>query len=126
MKVLEVTPMLATENLAQTIEFYTEKLGFECRGLYPDAQNPCWASLWKDDAEIAFSLTNGDSKIPKPTLTGSIYFYVDAGIEELWEALKEKVTIEYQIEDMNYGMREFGIRDSNGYLLNFGQNIEKN
>ena len=124
MKIAGLLPMLETENLKETIEFYAQHLNFECRELYPNDENPCWASLWNGTSEIAFSSRNAHSEIEKPTLTGSIYLYVE-DVENAWRELKDKVEIIYPLEDMNYGMREFGIRDCNGYILNIGQNISE-
>ena len=42
-------------------------------------------------------------------------------VDALWERLKDVVRVCYPIEDFEYGMREFGIYDNNGYLLQFGQ-----
>jgi uncharacterized glyoxalase superfamily protein PhnB len=118
MKITDLVPMLETNNLEQTVEFYAQNLGFVCKGFYPDEANACWASLWNGDSEIAFSLKDAQ----KPMLTGSIYLHVK-NADELWELLKNKVEIVYPIENMSYGMREFGIRDCNGYVLNIGQDI---
>lgn len=123
MKVRHLFPMFETENLRQTIEFYTQILGFECRGMYPNEAEVCWASLWNGEFEIAFGLPNAHTNFEKPLLTGSIYLHVE-NIEEVWQKLKDKVEIVYPLEDMPYGMREFGIRDCNGYVLNLGENIE--
>ena len=38
-----------------------------------------------------------------------------------WELLKDKAEVVYPIEDFEYGMREFAIKDCNGYMLQFGQ-----
>ena len=114
--------MLETENLEQTIEFYTQNLGFECRSVYPKG-SPCWISLWNGDAEIAFGTPNAHKNFEKPILTGSIYLTIE-NVDELWQKLKDKVEIAYAIENFDYGMREFGIKDCNGYILNLGQNIE--
>ena len=122
MKVTHLIPMLASENLKQTIEFYTKLLGFECRGFYPDEENMCWASLWNGEVEIAFNLPNDHTKFEKSVLTGSIYLQVE-NVEKLWEELQDKVEIVYPLEAFNYGMREFGILDCNGYLLNIGEDI---
>jgi hypothetical protein len=35
------------------------------------------------------------------------------------------VAIFYPVEDFSYGLREFAIRDNNGYILQFGQEISK-
>ena len=122
MKVTHLFPILATEDLPKTIEFYTQNLGFEIQGTYPP-ENPCWASLCSGNAEIAFNTPNSNLPFEKSALTGSIYLTVE-NIDELWEKLKHKVEIVYPIENFEYGMREFGMRDCNGYVLNLGQNIE--
>ena len=122
MKVNGLFPILETEDLKQTIEFYTQNLDFKCQGIYPDEENICWASLSSGECEIAFGLPNAHTNFEKAILTGSIYMHVE-NVEELWQRLKDKVEIVYPLEDMNYGMREFGIKDCNGYVLNLGQDI---
>jgi uncharacterized glyoxalase superfamily protein PhnB len=124
MKVKSLIPMLETKNLMQTIEFYKQNLGFRCEAVYPSEENICWASLWNGEYEIAFCLPNAHTNFEKPVLTGSIYMHVE-NIEELWQKLKDKVEIVCPPENMNYGMREFGIRDCNGYVLNLGQDISE-
>jgi uncharacterized glyoxalase superfamily protein PhnB len=42
----------------------------------------------------------------------------------MWNKLKDKATVCYGIEDTVYGMREFAVCDNNGYLLQFGQEIQ--
>lgn len=122
MKINRITPMLETEKLTETIEFYTQFLGFECRAMYPQ-ENPCWASLWNGETEIAFNLPNERKDFEKPILTGTIYLEVE-NVDEIWEKLKDKVEIVYPIDNFDYGMRDFGIKDCNGYILNIGQTIE--
>ncbi|MBI4853594.1 MAG: VOC family protein [Acidobacteria bacterium] len=123
MTLKHLTPMLETNDLIKTIKFYTEKLGFSCNGLYPNQEDPCWAMLNKDKVEIMFSLRNYHSTIEKPIMTGSLYLYPD-NVDEVWEELKDKVIVDYPIENFGYGMREFAIRDCNGYLIQFGQEID--
>jgi uncharacterized glyoxalase superfamily protein PhnB len=45
-------------------------------------------------------------------------------VDEIYENLREKVEITYSVKNFDYGMREFGIRDCNGYILHLGENIE--
>ena len=116
--------MLEAADLRQTITFYTELLGFKCEDLFPDTENPYWASLYRDDVEIMFTSRNAHTTIEKPIMTGSLYFNPD-NVDEIWELLKDKATVEYPIENFDYGMREFAIRECNGYLLQFGQEIDE-
>jgi len=124
MKLLKMTLMLEAENLKQTIDFYSRLLGFACQNCFPDVENPVWASLKKDGVELMFSARNAHSSIEKATMTGSLYLNPE-NVDEAWNYLKDKVTIEYPIENFDYGMREFAIRDCNGYLLQFGQEISE-
>lgn len=59
----------------------------------------------------------------KPAFTGSFYFNTDE-IDALWAELKDKANVAYGIENFEYGMREFAVYDNNGYLLQFGQELE--
>lgn len=116
--------MLESRDLPETIKFYTGLLGFEAKGLYPDDKNPCWASLSNGVVEIMFTSRNGHTTIEDTNMTGSLYFNTD-NVDEVWESLKDKTTIEYPIENFDYGMREFAIRDCNGYILQFGQGVSE-
>lgn len=122
MKLKNVTPMLEATNLRQTVEFYSELLGFEIIGSFPDAENPGWVCMKKDDVVLMFTARNAHSKVETTTMTGSLYFY-PTNVDEVWEQLKDKATVVYPIENFDYEMREFAIRDCNGYLLQFGQEI---
>jgi hypothetical protein len=57
-----------------------------------------------------------------PCFTGSVYFTCD-DVDELWDAVQDRARVCYPIESFAYGMREFGIYDPNGYLLQFGGSI---
>jgi uncharacterized glyoxalase superfamily protein PhnB len=58
----------------------------------------------------------------KPGFTGTFYFQTE-DVNSIWEKLRDKVAVVYPIEDFEYGMREFAVRDNNGYILQFGQEI---
>lgn len=122
MRLTGLIPMLEVDDLRLTIDFYSTQLGFECAASYPDDGDPGWALLKRDDVKIMFTVRNAHSTVEKPVMTGSLYIHPD-NVDEVWEQLKDKVTIEYPIENFDYGMREFAIRDCNGYLLQFGQGI---
>jgi uncharacterized glyoxalase superfamily protein PhnB len=117
MKLENVKPMLAVNSMDDTIRFYCEVLGFECANRMEG-----WAALRKDSVEVMISIPNAHEPFEKPTLTGSLYFTSD-DVDDLWEKIKEKTQVVYPIENFYYGMREFAIRDNNGYILQFGQEI---
>jgi uncharacterized glyoxalase superfamily protein PhnB len=119
MKLTNLRPMLWTEDLAGSVDFYTNVLGFKAEKFNEDWG---WASLSRDGVSLMLSRPNEHTPYDKIGFTGTFYFNTDA-VDALWEELKDKARVCYGIEDFFYGMREFGVYDNNGYLLQFGQEI---
>lgn len=119
MKITGLRPMLWTEDLMGSVNFYTETLGFTANEFNEEWG---WASLSKDDVSIMLAKPNEHTEYEKIGFTGSFYFNTDE-VDALWEELKDKAKICYGIENFFYGMREFAIYDNNGYLLQFGQEV---
>ncbi len=120
-KLKYVRPVMWTENIPESIEFYTQILGFNLDE-YSEEWN--WASLSKDEVGIMFAKPNRHEDFGRIGFSGSFYFNAD-DVDGLWEQLKDKVKVCYEPENFDWGMREFAIYDNNGYLLQFGQNLEK-
>ena len=127
-KLKYLSPILWTKDLEQTISFYETVLGFKKQTQYPN-----FVSLTRGNVELMFVLpigepedlkdpTNKEEFFPKPKLTGSIYITTEK-VDELWESVKDKATIESTICDREYLMRDFSILDNNGYELVFGEDI---
>lgn len=119
-----LSPILWTKDLENTITFYTTILGFSQRSQFPD-----FVSLFRDHVEIMFVKPTPDpedksreSFFPKPILTGSLYMTIQH-VDEFWNDLKDKVEVISPLCDQEYRMRDFSIRDNNGYELVFGQPI---
>jgi uncharacterized glyoxalase superfamily protein PhnB len=117
MTLLGVAPMLTVTAIEPAIEFYREILGFQCISSFEE-----WACMNLDGVEVMFTLPNRHLPFTKPMMTGSLYFKTDDA-DSLWLRLKDRCQVEYPLEDFEYGMREFAIRDNSGYLLQFGQEI---
>lgn len=119
MKLTSLTPMLWTEQLPETIDFYTGVLKFTC-----DDWNHAWgwASLRKDGVELMLARPNEHTPFERPVFTGTFYIRVE-NVDELWEAVKDKARIVYDIATFEWGMREFAVYDNNGYMLQFGEEI---
>ncbi|MFV0387747.1 MAG: VOC family protein [Pyrinomonadaceae bacterium] len=120
MKFLNLTPLIRTKYVSETIKFYTQVLCFQCLAFDEEAQ---WASLKRDTTELMVAAPNTHAEFHEPIFTGSLYFQID-DVEELWNTVKDKAKICYEPDVFDWNMREFGIFDNNGYLLQFGEEIE--
>lgn len=110
-------PVFWTENLDETITFYMNVLGFTLMDRNDDWQ---WASLRKDEIYIMLSQPNEHENNASIRFSGSFYFNVNK-VDDLWEDLKTKAKVCYEIETFEWGMREFAIYDNNRYILQFGE-----
>ena len=120
MKLTTLRPMLWTKEIKETIKWYESILGFQCLS-YDEEWG--WASLKKDYVSIMLALPNETIGFDAPKFTGSFYFYTE-DVDALWAQLKDQCKVCYPIETFDYGMKEFAIYDNNGYLLQFGQELE--
>jgi uncharacterized glyoxalase superfamily protein PhnB len=120
MAVQGVSIALSTEDVARSVKFYVEQFGFTCT-----LQLDGFARVRLGAADIMLALPNAHVPWQGPCFTGSIYLDVD-NVDQLWERLKTRVRIVYPIETMEYGVREFGLLDYNGYQLSFAQHVAAN
>ena len=122
MKCTALRPLLETRDMAGTVQFYTTILGFQLLGSANQDGDMAWCHLQRDDAGISFSLPNTVMNYPAVMLSGSLYINVEE-VDGFWESLKDKCEVVYSLENFDYGMREFAIKDNNGYVINFGEEI---
>ena len=117
MAVQGVSIALSTEDVARSVKFYVEQLGFTC-----PLQLAGFARVRLGAADIILAQPNAHRPWRGPCFTGSIYLEVN-NVDELWDSLKTRARIVYPVETMEYGVREFGIVDDNGYQLSFAQHV---
>ncbi|MCG3138230.1 MAG: hypothetical protein HJJLKODD_02091 [Phycisphaerae bacterium] len=118
-QLVEMSPMLKTNDMAGTIRFYTEVLGFRLHSSWP-AEAPCWCDLARDQISIMFTTQSEKNRPAEPIMTGRLYFRTD-DVMEIYNHLKDQVAIIEGPEVYFYQMKEIAVQDNNGYLLTFGQ-----
>ncbi len=117
MRFQTLAPILWTDNMERSVRFYIETLGFAC-GL----QTPGYSNLTRDAVRIILAAPNAHEKWNGPALTGQLYVGLESAddVDAVWADVKERAEVIYAVSDFDYGMREFAIRDDNGYALSFG------
>ena len=119
MKLLEMRPMIWVDDVEATIKYYKTILCFTESHFESEWQ---WGWVRRDGIEIMFAKPNERAPYNGANFTGSFYFNVD-NADEWYENLKDKANIFYPLEDFEYAMREFAIKDCNGYILQFGHEL---
>jgi catechol 2,3-dioxygenase-like lactoylglutathione lyase family enzyme len=109
-------PGLAVPDVAAAVEFYTKRLGFR-PGFTWGGDPPTFAGV--NLGEFQVFLQKGT---PSPEGC-SVYFVVDDA-DALYEFHRAQgVEVLVTPDDRNYGLRDYTVRDLNGYRLTFGHNV---
>ena len=116
-----VVPVLKVSDMQKSVDFYTGVLGFSVawRAADDGGGENCMLQAGAADLLLSTGTHLGD----KPQFTGTLYFHM-GGVQELFERVKNQVEIVWPLETMEYGQKEFGIRDSDGYTLAFAEALE--
>jgi hypothetical protein len=105
--------------MRETLRFY-ERLGFHVTGSHPSEESPTWAEVRRDGVTLQFHTEPPAGTPAAPVCSGTFYLF-PRSVAELAEELRGKVVFEWGPEVMDYGMRELGVRDPNGYYLAFSE-----
>ena len=137
MKLKKLTPNMMVNDVRESVEFYTDILGFTLDMIVPensktienelkDGKNYVYAMVSRDEVFIMLmkkDVFEADLPMLKGTTIGaSVSFYCDVdNINEVYHSLKNKVDIAIDLHTTWYGMQEFYIKDCNGYILGFAE-----
>lgn len=119
--VKRISPMLATDNMEETILFYQTVLGFKT--FMKSAE---YAIVERDSLTIHLQKAADEETMKCVREHTEIYIEV-SGIQALWEHVKTFKS-RYRIRDLfdrEYGMTEFHIADPHGCLVFVGEPTPK-
>lgn len=116
----QVRSVLAVRDLAKSVAFYREKLGFTL-----DFEVEGWSFLSRD--EFRLMLGHCPDEVPAGE-TGNHSWFAYATVEEiddLYRELGERGVVPTQaLEDKTWGMREFAVTTPDGHRIVFGQQLK--
>jgi catechol 2,3-dioxygenase-like lactoylglutathione lyase family enzyme len=108
---------LAVSDIATAVEFYTKKLGFQ--HAFTWGEPPTFAGV--NLGRVQMFLEKG-TPTPSPE-TGAVYFLV-GDADQLYEFHRANgVEIAQAIDDKPYAIRDYTVRDLNGYYIVFGHHL---
>ena len=113
-----VTAMIHVPNVSATVSWY-RNIGFEVADSYDDGgEGLSFAILTFGDSRVMFN-SGGQ---PSAQRRREVDLYLDVNnVEDVSNRLQGKVDVVKELHETFYGMREFIIRDLNGFWITFGQ-----
>lgn len=139
MKVSKLAPVIAVENVAATVEFYSQYLDFKLGFAVPDDnaiettidpnKSYRYAMLQNNGIEIAFQRLDTFEPIMElvenQTIGASVAFYMDIeNIDTFYQEMKLKNLKITELTTTWYGVKEFYMKDINGYILGFAEQTQ--
>lgn len=124
MRVLRVAPVLLVRDIAASVEFWRERVGFETDALH--GEPPSFAMPTRDGVTIMLAQAPPGSEPPVPNWrvldkANQVYVWVDDA-NALYDELRGRgAPIDFSIYDTPWGTREFGIQDPEEHDIAFGQ-----
>jgi lactoylglutathione lyase len=122
----KLTPNLMVEEVAPTLKFYREVLGFEVVMTLPEQAPFDFAIVKRDGVELMFqsraSLSENVAALTGSPIGASQTFYIEVtGLDALYTQVRDRVEIVVDLHTTFYGTREFYFHDVNGYILSFSE-----
>ena len=117
--------MLAVADLSRTIGFYTNRLGFRLTSRFGDP--PSWCMLRRDDVELMFNApprADVERDVPRKSKDYQVFYIYPDDVAALHAQLKRDGVAVTDLRVTVYGMKEFELRDPDGYRLWFGQETD--
>ena len=122
---VSLTPNLVVDDMAATLQFYTQVLDFQVIASVPESGLAEWAMVQRNDVALMFQ-TRASLAEDMPTLAvrkgiaGTFYCKV-TDVAEVYEKVRAHALVKVEMRKTFYGMLEFTIEDLNGYYFTFAQ-----
>lgn len=119
---MKLEPLLYVSNLQASVKFYCQVLRFDFGEYYPDESSATYASILIDGNKLR--LVQGGERIPSfhkhgPCGSGIQLFVQVPNVDDVYSRVQGRVEVADEIEDKQWGDREFTVRDPDGYLISF-------
>ena len=124
-QISNMVPMLICKDTQESIQFYTEVLGFNIAERMDDVGKSGWASLELGAARLMLASPTylPDAQKTEGRYPQAMYYFYPENVEQLHSEVREKGYEVTELTDRFYGMREFEMVDPSGHMLVFGQDI---
>ena len=120
-EMLRAVPVLQVADVVASAAFYSEKLGFDTCGMW--GEPPCFCIIGRGSVTLFLDQQREEGAAPINQYWAA-YVYVD-DVDAMAQALRGSgVELVRGPEDASYGCREVDVRDLDGHIVCFGQDLE--
>jgi len=122
----KLTPNLIVSDVARSVAFYRDVLGFSVQQTVPDAAPFVFAIVTSGSVEIFLNARDAAVQeypaFKDRPIGGTLTLFVEVqDIRRIHEAIGSKVSVVMPLEDKWYGMTEFAFVDPDGYVITYAE-----
>jgi uncharacterized glyoxalase superfamily protein PhnB len=119
----QVVPLLQVSNMARSLEYYREALGFDLADTWPEGEPPRWAHILREGIHfiLTVDLGTGGRDFIAEKGNGVVLYLVTDQLEALYEELVERGALVVQDMVTFGGRTQFSVGDADGYVLAFSE-----
>jgi uncharacterized glyoxalase superfamily protein PhnB len=119
----QIVPLFFTTDIPATLAWYEAKLGFKCLGTWQDP--PVYAIVARDQQAIHFRCAEPPTANPDKYADELLdaYVHIDDADALYAEYAARGIEFTRRLDNMPWNSREFVIKDCDGRLLAFGENL---
>lgn len=124
----QIVPHLFVNSVTENIEFYKNVLGFEPIYIQTENNESNFAILKNKNVQVMVGaneilLRFAPEFKERPLVNSSILYFEMDEVKGYYEKVKDNADIIRELHNTWYNTKEFWIKDCNGYLLAFYENI---
>jgi len=119
-----IAPHFLVEDVVRAAEYYRDKLGFEVGRYFQDP--PVFVIIQRDGVAIQLSRSDGGrGGSNRKWKSEAVDAYIWVGhVDRLYRDLAAREAMILQAPQLKeYGMKEMDVRDADGYVIRFGEDI---
>ena len=122
----KLTANLVVSSVERSLAFYRDVLGFAVGHTVPETSPFVFASVESGPVEVFFNarepMVQEYPAIKDQPIGGTLTLFIEVeGIQQAYEALKERVAVVMPLEKKWYGVTEFAFTDPDGYVITFAE-----
>lgn len=115
----KTTPFLPVIDLQETLSFYRDKLGFYDEWVWEVIDG----GIRRDEMRLIFQQSPEYTRLINSEHHWFVLIWFVDNVDEIYNELKQKVEIFSDIGNRPWGIREFSIKDVNGYEIRVAEGI---
>lgn len=121
-----LTPNLLVADVARSIAFYRDVLGFQVETTVPNAAPFAFAIVRAGEVRIFLNEAQGATDeypaFEGRAIGGTLTLFIDVtGVRDLHRALEGRVRVVLPLERKWYGLTEFAIEDPDGWVITLAE-----